>query len=269
MGCHGGLCIDKNEEKELKKFTENLGGTYISTPFSRKAADFLNEIDVPAFKIGSGEASNLPLIRHISSFGKPIIMSTGMHSIDDLKPSIDVFIEKNIEFVLMECTNLYPSPAENVSLSGILELKKHFPDAMVGFSDHSIGPYMALASIALGACVIERHFTDSRYRKGPDIICSMDPTELKILKDRSLEIFIARQNKKQRTIEEESVYNFARSSIVADIELPPNHLIKESDIWARRPGSGQIPGSDFDLVLGRRTNKKIKKNQQIKWEDLT
>ena len=260
--------LSKEDEVALKSYTELLGCVYISTPFSRKAADFLDEIGVPAFKIGSGEVSNLALVRHIASFGKPIIMSTGMHSIDTIRPSVQVLIDSGVEFALLECTNLYPSPASNVSLSGITELQKTFSNAYIGFSDHSIGPYMALASIALGACIIERHFTDTRYRKGPDIICSMDPAELRLLKDRSHEIFTALHNKRGRTAEEDEVYKFARSSVVADVDLPKNHVICESDIWARRPGSGEIPGSDFDLVVGKKTNKEITRNTQISWKDL-
>lgn len=259
--------LSKEDEIELKSYTELLGCVYISTPFSRKAADFLNEIGVPAFKIGSGEVSNIALVRHIASFGKPIIMSTGMHSIDTIRASVQVLIDAGVEFALLECTNLYPSPASNVSLSGINDLRQAFDKANIGFSDHSIGPYMALASIALGACIVERHFTDSRYRKGPDIICSMDSAELRLLKDRSNEIFTALHNKRERTAEEDEVYKFARSSVVADIDLPENHVICESDIWARRPGSGEIPGNEFDKVIGKTTVKAIARNQQLKWSD--
>ncbi|NBP57607.1 polyhydroxyalkanoate biosynthesis repressor PhaR, partial [bacterium] len=228
--------LSPEDEIVLKKYAESLGLIYISTPFSRKAADFLNDIGVPAFKIGSGECNHLPLISHISRFGKPIIMSTGMQTIASLKPSVSILEAAGIEYALLECTNLYPSPPEDVSLRGILELREAFPQAIVGFSDHSMGPEMVLSSIALGACIVERHFTDSRYRKGPDIAASMDPSELKYLIDRSREIQIARNNPKKRTESEESVYKFARGSIVADKDLPAGHILTEEDIWARRPG---------------------------------
>ena len=212
-----------DEEQELKEYAENLGLIWISTPFSRMAADFLDEIDVPAFKIGSGEADNLPLINHIAQKGKPIIMSTGMQSIKSLKNSVNILEKSGVEYALLECTNLYPSPPEIVSLQGIQELKEAFPKALVGFSDHSIGPHIALASVALGACIIERHFTDTRYRGGPDITCSMDPAELRLLVDRSVEIHKALMNPKQRTEPEEEVYKFARASVVADIDMPAGH----------------------------------------------
>lgn len=261
--------LSREDEVKLKGYTESLGMIYISTPFSRAAADFLNSIDVPAFKIGSGEADNLPLIRHIARMGKPVILSTGMQTIDTMCASVAILDEAGVDYALLECTNLYPSPPEIVSLKGVTELQRAFPKAVVGFSDHSIGPEMALASVALGASILERHYTDSRYRIGPDISCSMDPAELKFLIDRSREIHTALHNEKQRTAPEEAVYRFARASVVADRDLPEGHVIAEADIWARRPGSGEIPGYEFDKVLGRRLARAVTRNTQLRWSDLT
>lgn len=260
--------LSPEDETALKTYTEELGMIYISTPFSRAAADFLDGIDVPAFKIGSGEADNLPLIRHIAGFGKPVILSTGMQTIESIRASVDILDKAGVDYALLECTNLYPSPPEIVSLKGVTELRKAFPKAVVGFSDHSIGPEMALASVALGASILERHFTDSRYRKGPDISCSMDPAELKFLIDRSKEIHTALHNEKQRTGPEEDVYRFARASIVADRDLEAGTILKPEDIWARRPGSGEIPGFEFDNLVGRRLRVAKVRNQQLKWSDL-
>jgi N-acetylneuraminate synthase len=260
--------LSRDEEAELKRYTESLGMIWISTPFSRAAADFLEDLDVPAYKIGSGEADNLPLIRHIARKGKPVILSTGMQTIETIRASVAILEEAGIDYALLECTNLYPSPPEIVSLRGVTELKKAFPKAVVGFSDHSIGPEMALASVALGASILERHFTDTRYRKGPDIINSMDPAELRLLIDRSREIWIAANNPKQRTAAEEPVYRFARASVVADRDLPAGHVIAEADIWARRPGSGEIAGYDFDKVVGKRLTRAVTRNTQLKWGDL-
>ena len=260
--------LSAEDEFALKAYTESLGMIYISTPFSRKAADFLNEMDVPAFKIGSGEADNLPLIRHIASFGKPIIMSTGMQTIQTLRASVAILDASGVDYALLECTNLYPSPPEIVSLAGVKELEAAFPNALIGFSDHSIGPQMALASVALGACILERHFTDSRYRKGPDISCSMDPAELKFLIDRSKEIHTALHNPKQRTAPEEDVYRFARAYIVADRDMAAGTVITEADSWARRPGSGPIPGYAFDDVVGKTLLVSKGRNQQLDWSEL-
>ena len=259
--------LSREDEAELKRYTEELGLIYISTPFSRAAADFLETLDVPAYKIGSGEADNLPLIRHIARKGKPVIMSTGMQTIETLQESVQILEDAGIEYALLECTNLYPSPPEIVSLQGVTDLKAAFPNAVVGFSDHSIGPEMALASVALGASILERHYTDTRYRKGPDIINSMDPAELRFLIDRSREIHTALMNPKQRTGPEEDVYRFARASVVADADLTAGHVITESDIWARRPGSGEIAGFEFDKVVGKTLKVAVTRNQQLMWSD--
>ncbi len=259
--------LSLDDEAELKRYTEELGMIWISTPFSRAAADFLEELDVPAYKIGSGEADNLPLIRHVAKKGKPVIMSTGMQSIDTIRASVQILEDAGIEYALLECTNLYPSPPEIVSLQGVTDLKNAFPNAVVGFSDHSIGPEMALASVALGASILERHYTDTRYRKGPDISCSMDPAELRFLIDRSREIHTALMNPKQRTGPEEDVYRFARASVVADKDLSAGSILTEADIWARRPGSGEIAGYDFDKVVGKKLKVSVQRNQQLKWSD--
>ena len=259
--------LSPDEEIELKRYTEALGLIYLSTPFSRKAADFLNDIGVEAFKIGSGEADNLPLIRHISSFGKPVIMSTGMQTLNTIRPSVEILRNANVPFALLECTNLYPSPPEIVSLRGITDLKLEFPDAVVGFSDHSIGPEMALASVALGASILERHFTDSRYRIGPDISCSMDPAELRYLIDHSREVHTALHNPKKRSAPEDDVYRFARGSVVADRDLVKGRILTTEDVWARRPGNGEIAAYDFDKVIGRKLKRTLKRNEQLSWED--
>lgn len=260
--------LSREDEAALKTYVEDLGMIFISTPFSRAACDFLETLDVPAYKIGSGEADNLPLIRHIAAKGKPVIMSTGMQTIESIRASVKILEDSGVEYALLECTNLYPSPPEIVSLQGVSDLKNAFPDVVVGFSDHSIGPEMALASVALGASILERHYTDTRYRKGPDIICSMDPAELRLLIDRSREIHTALHNPKERTAAEEDVYRFARASVVADADLPAGHTISEADIWARRPGSGDIAGYDFDKVVGKTLSVPVTRNQQLKWSDL-
>jgi sialic acid synthase SpsE len=260
--------LSKDDEIALKRHTEGLGLIYLSTPFSRSASDFLEDIGVPGFKIGSGEADNLPLIRHIAQKGKPVIMSTGMQTIDSVRNSVDILEGAGIPYALLECTNLYPSPPEIVSLKGVSELRQAFPNAVVGFSDHSIGPEMALASVALGACIIERHYTDTRYRKGPDIACSMDPAELRLLVDRSREIHTALHNEKTRTGPEEDVYRFARASLVADRDLPMGRKLTAPDIWARRPGNGEIAGYQFDTVIGKQLTRALRRNEQLKWSDL-
>ncbi|NOX93951.1 MAG: polyhydroxyalkanoate biosynthesis repressor PhaR [Alphaproteobacteria bacterium] len=265
--------IDENslsldEEVELKAYTESLGAIYISTPFSRAAADFLYEIGVPAFKIGSGETDNIPLLRHIAAFGKPMIVSTGMRSIEELIEPVRILDESGAPYALLECTNAYPTLPEHVSLQGIAELRDAFPNAVIGFSDHTMGPFMSIASVALGASIIERHFTDTRYREGPDIICSMDPAELRLLVDRTKEVHAAMQKPKGRAPSEKKTYEFARASIVAAHALSAGQVLTEADIWAKRPGTGEIAGYDFDKLIGKACKVDIPQDKLIEWKEI-
>ena len=260
--------LTKDEEIKLKKQVEDLGMIYISTPFSRSAADFLNDINVPAFKIGSGECDNLLLIEHIADFGKPIILSTGMQNLLSVEKPVEILEKKNIEYALLECTNIYPCPPEDIALGSLAQLSDKFPNAEIGFSDHSIGPTMALAAIALGATIVEKHFTDTKDRQGPDISCSMDPDELEHLIKRSKEVAYSRDRKKFIANVEKDVYKFARSSIVSDKNLKKGDTINRQNIWARRPGNGEIPAFEFEKVLGKTLKRDIARNTQIKWSDL-
>ena len=260
--------LTKDEEIKLKKQVEDLGMIYISTPFSRSAADFLNDINVPAFKIGSGECDNLLLIEHIADFGKPIILSTGMQNLLSVEKPVEIFEKNNIEYALLECTNIYPCPPEDIALGSLQQLSNKFPNAEIGFSDHSIGPTMALAAVALGATIVEKHFTDTKDRQGPDISCSMDPDELEHLIKKSKEIAYSRDRRKFIANVEKDVYKFARSSIVSDKNLKKGDTIDRQNIWARRPGNGEIPAFEFEKVLGKTLKRDIAKNTQLKWSDL-
>ncbi len=260
--------LSKDEEIKLKRLVEDLGMIYISTPFSRSAADFLNDINVPAFKIGSGECDNLLLIEHIADFGKPVILSTGMQNLLSVEKPVEIFEKKNIEYALLECTNIYPCPPEDIALGSLAQLSYQFPNAEIGFSDHSIGPTMALAAVALGATIVEKHFTDTKDRHGPDISCSMDPDELELLIKKSKEIAYSRDRKKFIANVEKDVYKFARSSIVSDKNLKKGDIITRQNIWARRPGNGEIPAFEFEKVLGKTLKRDIARNTQIKWSDL-
>ena len=260
--------LTRDEEINLKKLVEDLGMIYISTPFSRSAADFLNDINVPAFKIGSGECDNLLLLEHIAGFGKPIILSTGMQDLLSVKKPVEIFEKHGIQYALLECTNIYPCPPEDIALGSLTQLSHEFPNAQIGFSDHSIGPSMALAAVALGATIIEKHFTDTMDREGPDISCSMNPDELEHLIKESKHIAQARDRKKFIADIEKDVYRFARSSVVTDRDLKKGDTIDRHNIWAKRPGNGEIPAFEFEKVLGKTLKRDIARNNQIKWSDL-
>ena len=166
--------LDEVQERELQEYVKSLGIIFISTPFSRAAADRLEKMEVGAYKIGSGECNNYPLIEHISEFGKPIILSTGMNDIQSISKSVNIFEKHGIPYALLHTTNIYPTSNNLVRLA-MVELQKEFPNAVVGLSDHTITNHACFGAVALGASILERHFTDSMSREGPDIVCSMDP----------------------------------------------------------------------------------------------
>jgi N-acetylneuraminate synthase len=167
--------LSEEDELALKEYVESKGMIFISTPFSRAAADRLQRMNVPAFKIGSGECNNYPLLKHVASFGKPIILSTGMNTVEGVRKAVAIFESAGAPYALMHTTNLYPTPPHLVRLGAMTELMDAFPGAIVGLSDHTTSNLACLGAVALGASILERHFTDSMSRPGPDIVCSMDP----------------------------------------------------------------------------------------------
>ncbi len=167
--------LTENEEFQLKKYTEKLGMIYLSTPFSRAAANRLEEMGVCAYKIGSGECNNYPLIKHIASFGKPILLSTGMNDIQSVSKSVSILEEAKIEYALLHTTSMYPTPYDKVRLGALNDLKINFPNTVLGLSDHSIGNYTCFGAISLGASIFEKHFTSNKKWPGPDTPLSIDP----------------------------------------------------------------------------------------------
>ena len=258
----------EDEEIKLKRHIESRDAIFISTPFSREAANRLESFDVPAYKIGSGECNNYPLLTHVASFGKPIIMSTGMNSIETIKPAVKIFREANIDFALLHCTNIYPTPPHLVRLGAIKQLKSAFPDAVIGLSDHTTSNFTSLGSVALGACILERHFTDNLNRSGPDIPCSMDPYELSELIKGSKVIHSALGGDKKPSVEEQSTMDFAFASVVSLKAIKKGEYLNTDNIWVKRPGGGDFLAKDFNLLLSRKARVDILPNRQIKKSDL-
>ena len=257
--------FSEKEEIELKDFTEELGLIYLSTPFSRAAADRLKKIDIPAFKIGSGECNNYPLIEYICKFKKPIILSTGMNDIKSIKVACKIIEKHNINYALMHTTNLYPTPTNLIRLNSLKELKKNFPRAVIGLSDHTSDNLTSFAAIALGASIIEKHYVDSKkIRKGPDITASIDQKQLKELIIGSKKIFSAIPGKKIPVKEEKSTMKFAFASVVAIKNLKKGSKLTKENIWVKRPGTGDYLAKDYKKVLGKKVLRNIKINTQIK-----
>lgn len=260
--------LDEEDETKLKEYVESKGMIFISTPFSRAAADRLERMDVKAYKIGSGECNNYPLIDHIASFGKPIILSTGMNDIESVRKSVEIMEKHGVKYSLLHCTNLYPTPANLVRLGGMEELQKEFPNAIVGLSDHTVNNNACLAAAALGASVLERHFTDSKDRPGPDIVCSMDPKELKELIEGSKEIQQMRGGKKVAAKEEQVTIDFAFATVVTTKNLKKGDILTKENIWVKRPGTGEIKAGHYESLIGKRINKDIENDEHLSWADI-
>lgn len=256
--------LNEEDEMELMRYVQSKGMLFISTPFSRAAAYRLQKMDIPAYKIGSGECNNYPLIKLIASFGKPIILSTGMNTIQSIKKSVDIIRSAGVPYALLHCTNVYPTPYELVRLGGMTDLQEAFPDAVIGLSDHTLDNFACLGSVALGASILERHFTDSMDRPGPDIVCSMDGAAMAELIKGSAAIAKARGGRKGAVKEEQVTIDFAFASVVADRDIAAGHIITEDDIWVKRPGTGDYSANDYDSLIGKVTKSVIKKGVQIK-----
>jgi len=260
--------LNEKDEKKLMKYIQSRKKIFISTPFSRKAAERLANFGVPAFKIGSGECNNYPLVEYIAKFKKPIILSTGMNSIDTIRPSVKIFRKYKIPFALLHCTNMYPTPTRLVRINCITLLKKNFPDAVVGLSDHTENIYTSIASIALGASIIEKHFTDSKSRKGPDISSSMDSSELKELIKATKEVYLSRGNIKKPLPEEKKTIHFAFSSVVATRFIKAGEKLTKNNIFLKRPNNGYFRPNDYKGLIGKIAKKNISFNTQLKKSDV-
>lgn len=261
--------LSEEEEIELKEYVESKGIIFISSPFSRAAADRLKRMNIPAYKIGSGECNNYPLIKHIASFGKPIIMSTGMNSIETIRSSVEILRSAQVPFALLHCTNVYPTPPEIIRLDSILQLKEEFPSTVVGLSDHSTSNYPCIGSVALGASILERHFTDHMNRIGPDIICSMDENACKELIRASKIVSKARGGEKGPVEEEKPTIDFAFACVVSVKNINKGEVFTENNIWVKRPGNGEIKAEHYELLLGKKATHDIGADEQIKWTDIT
>ncbi len=261
--------LSESEEHKLMQYVQKKGMIFISTPFSRAAADRLNKFNIPAYKIGSGECNNYPLIEHVANFGKPMIISTGMNSIESIKPSVEIMRQKKVPYALLHCTNVYPTPNELVRLNCITELKSNFPDAVVGLSDHTESEYACLGAVALGASILERHFTDTKERKGPDISCSMDANEMKRLIEGSNAIFLSRGGNKDFVSEEIDTINFAFASIVSIKEINKGEKFTEKNIWVKRPGTGDFLAKDYTNILGKVANNFIPNDKILEKSDVS
>ena len=260
--------LDENQERQLKEYVERKGMIFISTPFSREAALRLERLNVPAYKIGSGECNNFPLLKLVASFGKPIILSTGMNSLESIRKAVNIFKIAQVPYALLHTTNLYPTPNHLVRLGAMVEMASDFPGIPYGLSDHTVTNHACLGAVALGASILERHFTDHMDREGPDIICSMDEQTCRELINGARILKQQRGGKKEAAQEEQVTIDFAFASVCTTKQINKGEKFTENNIWVKRPGTGEILAEHYESLLGKQSANNIEKDTQVKWDDV-
>jgi sialic acid synthase SpsE len=260
--------LGEADERRLKSYVEEKGMIFLCTPFSRAAATRLAALQVVAYKIGSGECNNYPLIRYVASFGRPIILSTGMNDLESIRPAVDILRRHRVPYALLHCTSIYPTPHHLVRLGAIRQLASVFEDAVVGFSDHSIGNYACFGAVAHGASIVEKHFTADKTWPGPDVPISADPDELRDLIEGCRAVHAAGGGRKEILAEEQPTIDFAYACVVTLRNLDAGEPLTPDNVWVKRPGTGEIRAGHFDEILGRVAARAVPVNTQLSWNDI-
>lgn len=244
---------------------KNVGITLFSSPFDETAIDFLEGLNTPAYKVASFEATDIPLIEYMASKNKPMIMSTGMANLDEIAESVEA-INKigNKELILLHCVSAYPAFAKNYNLKTIADLGSKF-NVITGLSDHTLGTATSVASVALGACVIEKHFIESRSDKGPDSDFSLEPHELKTLCDETKIAWeaIGEINYKRKGQEESNAV--FRRSIYFSKDIQEGDIITKDNIRRIRPGFGLAP-KYFNELMGKKVTRSMECGDPVSWD---
>jgi sialic acid synthase SpsE len=254
--------------EDLARHANEVGITFLSTPFQEEAVDLLETVGVPAYKIASYEVNHLPLIERAARTGKPLLLSSGMASLGDLERALDAAASAGAQNVLiLHCAINYPPRFEDLNLRAIRTLREAF-QVPVGWSDHTLGHTADVVAVALGACAIEKHFTLSRNQPGPDHPFALEPNELKAMVTAIRDAEASLGSSVKRVTEAESeMYRLGRRSVVAGRALRAGTTIARQDLEIKRPGFG-IPVHDIDLVVGRHVSRDIAPDEVLQWDDL-
>jgi N-acetylneuraminate synthase/sialic acid synthase len=257
------------EYRELQRYAGELGVDFFATAFDMASADFLGELDVPAFKIASGDIKSTPLLEHVASFGKPVILSTGGALLEDVQRAYDTIMAINPQLGILQCTAGYPAAFEELDLRVVIQYRDRFPNAVIGFSGHDNGIAMPVAAYVLGARIVEKHFTLNRAMKGTDHAFSLEPVGLrKMVRDlERTHRALGDGRKKIYESEKAPIIKMGKSLVVAR-DLPVGHVLTRDDIVMKSPGGG-IPPYDFDKVLGRVTLKALYEDDFLSFEMLS
>lgn len=254
------LELSFSDFKLLKEYSEEKGIMFLSTPFDLESADFLNNLGMQIFKIPSGEITNLPYLRKINSFGKKVILSTGMANLDEIQAALDVL--KDCKVSLLHCTTEYPCPYDSVNMNAMLTLKQNF-GLEVGYSDHTQGIEVPIMAVAMGAKIIEKHFTLDKNMEGPDHKASLEPDELKamVMAIRNVEKAFGNGVKEPQEAEKKNI-DIARKSIVARCDIKKGETFTEENLTTKRPGNGISP-MRWDEIIGTVAVKDFKEDELI------
>lgn len=256
-----------SQHVELEKFCRDVGITYACTPFSFAAAEELEAEVAPLFyKIGSGEMLDFPTLAGIAAFGRPMIISTGMSTVDEVDEMYKFMAGRTNHLVLMNCTSAYPTRPEDMHLSFIAEMKQRYPKAIIGHSEHSRSHHFSLAAVAMGARVIERHVTVDESLSGPDADVSLTFPQLKEFVDQVKELSVALNVPKVIQEREYEIREWAHRSLVYLSDFEEGHLLSESDIWGKRPGTG-VPSRRRADYIGKRLKRAVKSDTLLSDED--
>ncbi len=258
--------LPAKDHEVLMRHCQTVGIQYLCTPFCAKAADILDELGLEAFKTGSGEMTNIPMLRHIARKKKPMIVSTGMANVDEIQETVDALRKEEAAFMLMNCTSAYPPRAEEVKLGFIPVMRQMF-GTLVGYSDHATDMWAVLGAVAMGAKVIEKHFTPDRALKGPDHFISLEPKEFRAMVGaiRNLESALGADKKVHPG--EEEVRRWAHHSVVTLCEIRAGVQIAPSMVGVKRPGWG-VPAKHLEDFYGRIAVRDIAANSLLGWEDV-
>ena len=253
---------------ELYEYCHEIGIDFLSSPFDEDSADFLDTLGVNAFKISSGEITNKPLLQHIARKGKKIYLSTGMSDLEEVEKAVSwIYSMGNKELVLFHCTSNYPAAYDTVNMNAMLLLKNKF-QCMVGYSDHTAGTEIPILAVAMGAQVIEKHFTYDKNAEGPDHKASLSPKELSAMVQEIRHVEAAFGNgMKEPAAEELSTRDVARKSLAWKKDLPDNHVIELCDVCCMRPGTGIQP-EELEHIIGKRTMRNCHMNTLISEKDI-
>ena len=258
------LTID--EHKLLIEYCSDIGIQYLCTPFCPEAVDILDNLGVEGYKTGSGEMSNFPLMKKIAKTGKPVIISTGMSTLDEIRATVNYMKSLQADFMLTNCTSIYPSPYKAINLKLIPKYREEF-DVLIGHSDHTPDMWTALGAISLGACVIEKHFTLNRALKGPDYLVSLEPYEFEEMVKAISKIYLALGDEKILHEQEIKVKDWAHHSVVAVKDIKKGDVLTKEMISVKRPGSG-IPAKNLEKLYGMTANIDLKINSILQWSDI-